>query len=461
MQIKAYRNQAPPPWLTKGSFPYRNPNISYLVSPGDDNGHGILIDAGIGAEALLPDLREKNLTLDTILLTHTHRDHISLLPELVKRFPDVTIGVHTSAVSALSSRGYGNLLPLEEGTVIGAGESTLSVIHAPGHTTDSVCFWDRHRNIFFSGDVIFGGNIGCSDYGNGGNRNIFYQTIIRLLKLLPAGTDIYPGHYSEIHQAPPPYSLAAEREGNPYLANALEGKRGHFDRALKIFSVDFEIDDYVLPDEKDIDTLEALEKAIWIPELQASRDAILTRLRHGHRLLAGVEQGKLSGMIGWCYSDFALSDGAESFPRTFAQFSTCASCSPPRSSSAFIYNVGIIPAAREKGVGSLLLQRAFEEIGKEKITQVFLDSRLPSYNGSQGHAHENVPQNSRFRDAIDGYFARNLFPDPGQFALDPAIRFYMKNGFKPWHIVRDFIDDFPSGNMRVICYLNLDRDEES
>ncbi len=458
MQITAYRNLAPPPWLTEGSFPYRNPNISYLIASDGGHGRSILIDAGIAMEAILPDLREKRLTPDTILLTHTHRDHTFFLPEFVKQFPRATIGVHESAASALASQGYGNILPLDEGTAIDTGETELAVIHTPGHTSDSICFWDRKGDNFFSGDVIFGGNIGCSDYRNGGNRNIFYQTIIRLMRELPADAHIYPGHYSEIHRTLPPYSLAAEREENPYLANAREGRRGNFDRALKIFSADFEIDGYVLPTEKNIDAVMALERSIWIPELQATRDTILTRLQRGHRLLAGKGADGLFGMVGWCYSDFSLADGADCFPRTFSQFSTCKSCRASTNKSAFIYSVGTTPAARNKGMGSLLLQWAFEEIRKEKIAQVFLDSRLPSYNGSQGHAHENVPRNSAFHDAIDGYFTSNQFPQLEQFALDPAIRFYLKNGFRPWTIIRDFISDAPSGNMRVICYLNLEQD---
>lgn len=460
MQIQLYRSLVRPPWLVKGSFPDRNPNISYVLHPDGKNAHGILIDAGSGLETLLHDLTEKRFSLDTVLLTHTHHDHIFLLPELVKISPGLKIGVHKSALTHLVSRGYGNLLPLDEGMAVGTEEISLTVLHAPGHTTDSICFWDREGGNFFSGDVIFGGNIGCSDYSNGGNRNVFYQTIVRLLKLLPPHTSIYPGHYSEIRQVPPPYNLAEEEKENPYLTNALQGERGLFDRALKIFSADFEINDYVPLDEKDMDKIVTLEKEIWIPELQASHDTILTRLRHGHRLLGGVHEGELSGMIGWCYSEYSLSEGSEKFPRTFAQFSTCESCRSPKNNSAFIYNVGIAPSARGKGMGSRLLQRAFEEIRNGKISEVFLDSRLPSYNGSLHHAHETVPPNHLFRDAIDRYLNKNLFPGEEQFALDPAIRFYLKNGFKPWLIMRNFIEDAPSGNMRVICYLNLEADAE-
>jgi len=109
-------------------------------------------------------------------------------------------------------------------------------------------------------------------------------------------------------------------------------------------------------------------------------------------------------------------------------------------------------------MGSLLLQWAFEKIRKDGIYQVFLDSRMPSYNGSHEHSHETVQQNHEFRHAIDRYFATNQFPDNCDFIQDKAIRFYMKNGLTPWLILKDFIQDEPSGNMRVICYLNLEQD---
>lgn len=458
MHILPYKNHVPQKWLSKDSFLDRNPNMSYLASSGRPHTRCVLIDASGDFDTIVHDLEQKRLTLDCILLTHSHLDHTFGLPAWIKKFPNIKIGVHRSCLNALSSWGFNHLLPLEDGMVIKMGDIALSVIYAPGHTWDSVCFWDRGGNNFFSGDVIFGGNIGCSDYHAGGNRNIFYQTITHLLKHLPSNTNIYPGHCSEIYQISPPYNLSGEKVKNPYLSNALQGKRGNFNRDLKAFSIEFEVKDYAMLHKSDIDKICDLEKEIWIPELQVTRQTILTRLLNGHKMLAIKERDKLSGIIGWCYSRFSIQDSPENFPRKFTEFSTHKSCTKTEAQSAFIYNVGVKPKCREKGVGSLLLQGAFEKIREDGVYQVFLDSRMPSYNGSREYPHETVQQDVEFGHSIDRYFTANQFPDNTDFLRDKAIRFYMKNGLAPWLIVKGFIQDEPSGNMRVICYLNLEQD---
>ncbi|MDY7037492.1 MAG: GNAT family N-acetyltransferase [Thermodesulfobacteriota bacterium] len=460
MDIKLYRNHVPREWLVKDSFLDRNPNMSYLLSSGKENSRSILIDASGDVDRIIHDLEQRGSTLDYILVTHSHPDHTFNLSVLEKKFTNISIGIHPTSLKALPCRESNNFFPLKEGMVIRDGDIELTVVYSPGHTLDSVCYWDRNENHFFSGDVIFGGNIGCSAYQSGGNRNTFYKTIVNLLEILPSNTKIYPGHSSETYQTMPPYSLSAEKVKNSYLSNALQGNRGHFDRDLKEFSIEFEPDNYVMLHEPDIDKIYALEKETWIPELQASRETILTRLRSGHKILAINEYDGLWGVIGWCYSRFSIHDPVNNFPKKFTEFSTRKSCSEKSAQSAFIYNVGVKPGRRGKGVGSLLLQWAFEKIKEDGIHQIFLDSRLPSYNGSQQTHHEKVDQNQEFRKAIDRYFTGNQFPDDRVFMLDSRVRFYMKNDLKPWLILKDFIQDKPSGNIRVICYLNLDHDDK-
>ncbi len=454
METIVYRSPVPENWRIPGSFVDRNPNMSYLVY-GDDK-HAVLIDACSEMDTVLLDMEARNLHLDYLLLTHNHSDHTFALAKWLKKFPGLPIGAHESSFTA-ASRETGNLLSLSEGAIINVGKGKLRVMETPGHTTDSLCFWDEEGNNLFTGDAIFGGGIGCSDYRNGGNRNIFYQTIVRLLKVLPKGTRIYPGHFSEHRQAPPPYALAAEKISNPYLANVLTGKRGNFDRALKIFSQEFETAEVIMLDESDIDAICSLEKEIWVPSLQASRETILARLRQNHNLLSVRENGELEGMLGWCYSKFTIHDKINGFPKNFHDFSNCMSCCVENASSAFIYNLGVRPAARRKGAGSLMLQEAFEKIRKTGVSQVFIDSRLPSYHGSGNHPQENIPQNKKFRDAIDRYLSTGKLPDEEDFLADPAVGFYMKNGLSPWLILRDFINDPPSGDMRVICFMDLDQ----
>jgi hydroxyacylglutathione hydrolase len=455
MEILSYQSPLPSHRMVEGSFVDRNPNMSYLIY--SEEGHAVLIDACSDIDTVSRDMEKRGLGLDYLLLTHNHQDHTFPLRDWIKKFPDLPIGIHSSSLSALAASGVKQAYSLEDGMPIKVGGETILVMATPGHTNDSLCFWDEGGNNLFTGDVIMGGGIGCCDYQNGGNRNIFYQTIVWLLKILPPSTRIYPGHFSEHYQMPPPYELTAEKIKNPYLANVLAGKRGNFDRALKIFSLEFETAEVMMLDVSALNAVCNLEKEIWIPELQASREVIRERLLHGHRLLTIKEGAGFTSMLGWCYSPFSIDDGHEGFPRSFRQFSNCKSCNAKIARSAFIYNVGVRPAARRKGTGSLLLQEAFERIRKDGISQVFIDSRLPSYNGSAQYVQEKVPRGQAFREAVERYFSTGRLPEDQVFLLDPAISFYMKNSLSPWLILRNFIQDEPSDNMRVICYVNLDQ----
>ena len=463
MDILAYLSPLPVQWKTPGSFVDRNPNMSYLLAVED---HAVMIDACSNIAAVQHDLQERRLHLDALLITHYHQDHTFALKDWLKEFPDLAIGVHTASLSNLAAAGIGikQLFPLTDGMNFTVGGETLRIIASPGHTRDSLCLWDEKGQNLFTGDVIFGGNIGCSDYPRGGNRNVFYQTIVKLLKMLPSSTHLYPGHRSEHRQTPPPYELSAEKITNPYLANALAGKRGNFDRALKYFSLEFETAAAVMLDESSLEEICRLEQEIWIPQMQATREVIQERLHHGHKLLTIKDEKGLPGlpglpgMVGWCYSPFSLADGPDNFPRNFRQFSNCKSCCADNARSAFIYNVGVKPDRRRQGTGSLLLQEVFEKVRKEGIFEVFIDSRMASYNGSTQNGQENVPRNQAFREAVDRYFSTGRLPDEAVLASDPAVSFYMRNGISPWIIRPDFIPDDPSGNMRVICHVNLEQD---
>ena len=120
--------------------------------------------------------------------------------------------------------------------------------------------------------------------------------------------------------------------------------------------------------------------------------------------------------------------------------------------------MGVKPDRRRQGTGSLLLQEVFEKIRKDGISEVFIDSRMASYNGSTQYDQEKVPRNEVFRKAVDQYFSTGRLPETAVLASDPAVSFYMRNGLTPWIIRPDFIPDDPSGNMRVICYANLDQE---
>jgi glyoxylase-like metal-dependent hydrolase (beta-lactamase superfamily II) len=452
LKIIPYINGIP---RSSGDFLSRNPAVSYLLSDGKEGGSAALIDAGVDPQQVNADINKKGCLLEYVLITHYHTDHICKLTEIVKKFPEVTIGIHPLSLDQLLRQGFKRVFSIRDNMKISLGNSTLTALFSPGHTSDSICYLDADMDTIFTGDTLLGGGIGCCDYGNGGSRNKFYLSVNKLLKLLPQQSKIYPGHYSEYYNVSPPYLWALEKDTNPYLVNAVNGKYGDFDRELKKFSSELEMYNYALLNSAQIDAICSLEKATWIPELQASRDTILQRLELGHTIFGLKIQGELLGMIGWRYSDYSPQDTLLDFPQKFTQFTKAVSVSHEKARSAFIYNVGVKVTRREKGLGSLLLQGAFEKIRSDGIHHVFVDSRIPSYRGSQKGVHEQVNPIPEFASAVNRYFSQGRFPLDSEYILDPTVRFYINNGFKPWTILRDFIPDESSGNMRIICYVEL------
>ena len=243
MNIKTYTNRLPDKWLIKDSFFDRNPNLSYLVTYGSDTLHSVLIDVNVSAEELEKDLDMLGSKMEWILITHTHLDHSFRLPEIVAKYGNVRVGIPAqSLISPFIAASRIECIDLVHGMEIKLGEESLRVLSTPGHTTDTVCFWDKENQLFFSGDVIMEGEIGCCDYHSGGSRNVFYQTIIDLLKLLPDSTQIFPGHRLNYYSTPPPYLWKEEKKRNPYLQFAAAGNKAEFYQELKGFSCDRESD---------------------------------------------------------------------------------------------------------------------------------------------------------------------------------------------------------------------------
>ncbi len=446
--------------LPQGGFITRNPNVSYLLTAGEANKESVLIDANLAPKKLEQELKDKQSNLKGVFFTHFHHDHTKNLKSIVSLFPSVKFYVSSRSREAVKPFGLNNVEFLKDEQTVLLGDLELFCWFTPGHTFDSVCLWVPKHEMLFTGDTLFGGGIGCSDYTNGGNRNVFYSTLQGLLEKLTPQTRIYPGHFSEHYQSLPPYLFSRELAKNPYLVSVSKGKRGEFDDALKEFSVDFEKDDHFLLTESDIDLICDLETETWIPELRAPKETILKRLSLGHKMLAVGSRDKLSGMVAWRYDVFSLKDAADNFPQHFSEFSNQKSLPKSEAKSAFIYNLGARPSARKQGVGSALLQYAFETIRNDGVKQVFVDSRIPSYQGSDHGGFEKfVPEND-VAETVNRSLSQNFVSEKESLLVDPVLRFYAANGFSPWLMKNEFIQDKSSGNIRIICYINLEQDQE-
>ncbi|MDO5394836.1 MAG: MBL fold metallo-hydrolase [Bacteroidales bacterium] len=98
---------------------------------------------------------------------------------------------------------------LEDGDVIKIGDSSLRVIHIPGHSPGGIALYDAEDKILISGDSLFEGSIGRTDLPGGSHSELVNAVRTRLLTL-PADTKVLPGHG-------PSTTIGRERQFNPYL----------------------------------------------------------------------------------------------------------------------------------------------------------------------------------------------------------------------------------------------------
>lgn len=189
----------------------------YIVS--DNSGHAAIIDPGGDAQRILNAVKDKNLTVAFILLTHAHFDHIMAAEELCDATgAQLCVGAGDApmlfdADFNLSAMVYPEqaveLTPsrlLFEGDILRFGDATLTVMETPGHTRGGVCYLGE--DVLFSGDTLFAGSIGRTDLP-GGDMTVLRRSLARLAEL-DGDYTVYPGHGEET-------TLSFEKAANPYL----------------------------------------------------------------------------------------------------------------------------------------------------------------------------------------------------------------------------------------------------
>ncbi len=166
-----------------------------------------VIDPSPGStELILKIADEAELTIEQILLTHSHWDHIADVYSL-KEKTSASVFVHPFDDENLrhpGSDGIPLFFPirgvepdgfLEEGKTIQVGNLQIEVIHTPGHSPGSVCFYLQKQKMLFSGDTLFQGTIGNLHLPTGEPKNMWGS--LRKLSQLPLETRVIPGHGSD------------------------------------------------------------------------------------------------------------------------------------------------------------------------------------------------------------------------------------------------------------------------
>lgn len=176
-------------------------NFSYLLFC-PTTGRGIGIDPSLEPEKLLTEIRKRNVTLEMVVNTHGHRDHIVGNDRLIEATGARLAAHHLDLPEAD--------IALEEGTPIRVGEGLVEVLHTPGHTPGSITL--HPPGSLITGDTLFITRVGRADLP-GSDPESLYRSLRRLAEF-PAETRVYPGH----DYGPRPVStIGFELENNPYL----------------------------------------------------------------------------------------------------------------------------------------------------------------------------------------------------------------------------------------------------
>ena len=190
----------------------------YILKDNDSN-EGMVIDPGGNPDKILSAIKEMGVEVKLIALTHGHFDHIGGLDK-VKNALNVPVAIHeadgemltdakknlSAFVGAPGEMEAADVL-LKDGDNISFGGCSLKVIHTPGHTPGGVCFYGG--GALFSGDTLFAGSVGRTDFPGSSTEDILDSIRNRLTKVSDA-TKVFPGHG-------PASTMGIERETNPFF----------------------------------------------------------------------------------------------------------------------------------------------------------------------------------------------------------------------------------------------------
>ena len=187
----------------------------------------IVVDPGDEVDQLISAIERLNIeTVEAILITHTHFDHIGAVAPLAEATgapvycPELETQVLANIMDYVPWPGFGPFESYDADHAVAGGDRLelagldVDVIFTPGHSPGHVTYAVSDHDALFSGDVLFQGSVGRVDLP-GGDWPTLLASIESLLSAYPAETTVYPGHMGIT-------TLGRERAGNPFLRELAE-----------------------------------------------------------------------------------------------------------------------------------------------------------------------------------------------------------------------------------------------
>ena len=192
-----------------------NQTNCYLVWK-DPSATCVVIDPGYAPELILKQVAALGKTVEAVLLTHGHFDHVGGVKEILEK-TGCPLFVHqkewqmpASWLFPVAGTAFDKLSYYKEGDRLTLAGAEFLVSETPGHTPGCVCL--QAENAIFTGDTLFAGSIGRTDFP-GGSWDTICSSLIRLSEL-PENLTVYPGHGEAT-------TIGQERKTNPYLTRLL------------------------------------------------------------------------------------------------------------------------------------------------------------------------------------------------------------------------------------------------